>query len=182
MRGQKNNRNIQRELFAGVLGVVENAAIFVILGSAASVSGRWRAKEKYRGLRKRHGKMYINFLTQLKNAQAVKKENIKTSYSKMKEKILEVLKDNNYIENFEKKGRGTKRVLDIKLKYNDGGGVIDGIKFVSKPSRRLYVGYKDIRFVKHGYGLLILSTPKGILTGKEARKMKVGGEALFEIW
>jgi len=127
--------------------------------------------------------MYINLLTQLKNAQAVKRESIKTSYSKMKEKILEVLKDNDYIESFERKGRGAKRILDIKLKYrSDGRGVIDGIKFISKPSRRLYIGYKDIRFVKHGYGLLFLSTPKGILTGKEARKMKVGGEALFEIW
>jgi len=126
--------------------------------------------------------MYINLLTQLKNAQAVKKESIKTSYSKMKEKILEVLKDNGYIENFERKGRGAKRVLDIKLKYNDDGGVIDGIKLISKSSRRLYIGYKDIRFVKSGYGLLILSTPKGILTGREARKTKVGGEALFEIW
>jgi small subunit ribosomal protein S8 len=126
--------------------------------------------------------MYINLLTQLKNAQAVKKESIKTSYSKMKEKILEVLKDNDYIENFERKGRGAKRVLDIKLKYNNDGGVINGIKLISKPSRRLYIGYKDIRFVKSGYGLLILSTPKGILTGREARKTKVGGEALFEIW
>jgi len=126
--------------------------------------------------------MYINLLTQLKNAQAVKKENIKISYSNIKEKILEVLKNNDYIENFEKKGRGAKRVLDIKLKYDDGRGVINGIKFISKPSRRLYIGYKDIKPVKRGYGLLILSTPKGVMSGKEARKMKVGGEVLFEIW
>ncbi len=126
--------------------------------------------------------MYTNLLTQIKNAQAVKKESIKIFYSKLKEKILEVLKDNNYIEDFEKKGRGVKRILDIKLKYADDKGVIDGIKFISKPSRRFYIGYKDIRPVKHGYGLVILSTPKGILTGKEARKMKVGGELLFEIW
>lgn len=126
--------------------------------------------------------MYINLLTQIKNAQAVKKENIKTFYSKMDEKVLEVLKDNGYVENFERKGRGAKRILDVKLKYEDGKGVINGIKFISKPSRRLYVNHKGIRPVKHGYGLLILSTPKGILTGKEARKNNVGGEALFEIW
>jgi small subunit ribosomal protein S8 len=126
--------------------------------------------------------MYTNLLIQIKNAQAVKKESIKISYSKLKEKILEVLKDNNYIEDFEKKGRGVKRILEIKLKYENGKGAIDGIKFHSKPSRRFYLGYKDIRPVKHGYGLIVLSTPKGILTGKEARKAKVGGEVLFEIW
>jgi len=126
--------------------------------------------------------MYINLLTQIKNAQAVKKENVKVAYSKMDERILEILKDNGYIENFQKKGRGAKRVLDIKLKYQNGKGVINGVKFISKPSRRLYTGYKEIKPVKHGYGLLILSTPKGILTNKEAKKMKVGGEMLFEIW
>jgi small subunit ribosomal protein S8 len=126
--------------------------------------------------------MYINLLTKIKNAQAVKKENVKVVYSKMDEKILEILKENGYIDDFQKKGRGAKRVLDIELKYQDGKGVIKGIKFISKPSRHLYISYKDIKPVKRGYGLLILSTPKGILTGKEAKKMKVGGEMLFEIW
>lgn len=126
--------------------------------------------------------MYIDLLTKLKNAQAVKKENIKVAYSKMDEKILELLKENDYVEDIEKKGKGAKRVLDIKLKYHNDKGVIDGIKFISKPSRRLYIGSKEIKPVRHGYGLLILSTPKGILTGKEAKKMKVGGEALFKIW
>jgi small subunit ribosomal protein S8 len=126
--------------------------------------------------------MYIDLLTQLKNAQAVKKENMKVAYSKMDERILEILKENGYIENFERKGKGAKRVLDIKLKYHNDKGVIDGIKFVSKPSRRLYIGHKEIKPVRYGYGLLALSTPKGILTGKEAKKMKVGGEMLFEIW
>jgi len=126
--------------------------------------------------------MYTDLLTKLKNAQAVKKENIKVAYLKMDEKILELLKENDYIEDIERKGKGTKRVLDIKLKYHNDKGVIDGIKSISKPSRRLYIGHKEIKPVRHGYGLLILSTPKGILTGKEAKKMKVGGEMLFEIW
>ncbi len=126
--------------------------------------------------------MYINLLTQLKNAQAVKKENIKVPYSKMDEKILEILEENGCIENFERRGKGAKRVLDIKLKYHNDKGAIEGIKFVSKPSRRFYIGYKDIKPSKSGYGLLVLSTPKGTLTGKEAKKLKVGGEMLFEIW
>jgi small subunit ribosomal protein S8 len=126
--------------------------------------------------------MYIDLLTQLKNAQAVKKENVKVPYSKMDERILEVLKENNYIKDFDKKGKGTKRVMEIELKYHNEGDVISGIKFISKPSRRIYVGYKDIKPVRNGYGLLVISTPKGIVTGKEARKIKVGGEMLFKIW
>lgn len=126
--------------------------------------------------------MYIDLLTKLKNAQAVKKENIKVAYSKMDEKILELLKENDYIEDIERKGKGTKRVLNIKPKYHNDRGVINGIKFISKPSRRLYIGHKKIKPVRHGYGLSVLSTPKGIMSGKEAKKLKVGGEALFEIW
>jgi len=126
--------------------------------------------------------MYINLLTQLKNAQAVKKESIKVPYSKMDEAVLKILVKNKFVKDFEKKGRGVKKILSIDLKYNEGEGAISGIKFISKPSRRLYIGYKEIKPVKHGYGLLVLSTPKGILTGQEAKKMKVGGEMLFEIW
>lgn len=126
--------------------------------------------------------MYTDLLTKIKNAQAVKKENIKVFHSKIDEKIVEVLTANNYLEKFEKKGRGAKKILDIKLKYNDGNGVIDGFKFISKPSRRIYIGYNEIRPVRQGYGLMIISTPKGIMTGKEAKKLKVGGEALFQIW
>lgn len=126
--------------------------------------------------------MYIDLLTQIKNAQLVKKGNIKVCYSKMDEAVLKVLTENNYIEKFEKKGRGNLRVLDIKLKYADSKGAIRGIKLLSKPSRRLYLGYSDIRPVKSGYGLIIISTPKGVMTGLQAKKNKVGGEALFEIW
>lgn len=125
---------------------------------------------------------YINLLIQLKNAQAVKKENIKIIFSKINETIAKILMANNFIDSFEKKGRGVKRVLDIKLKYEKKNAAIKGIKFISKPSRRIYIGYKDMRPVKQGYGIMIISTPSGIITNKEARKLKVGGEALFEIW
>lgn len=126
--------------------------------------------------------MYIDLLTKIKNAQAVKKESIKTSYSKMDERVLEILKEHEYVEDFDKKGRGTKKILEVKLKYNDNKGVINGVKFISKPSRHLYVGYKDIRPVKHGYGILVVSTPGGVMAGQEAKKIKTGGEMLFQIW
>jgi len=126
--------------------------------------------------------MYIDLLIKIKNAQMSKKENIKTSYSKMDEEILNILKINKYIEDFEKKGKGVKRILDIKLKYNDGQGVINGIKFISKPSRQIYSGYRDMTSVKQGYGLSVVSTPDGLLTAREAKKNKVGGQLLFEMW
>lgn len=75
-----------------------------------------------------------------------------------------------------------KRIIEIKLKYNNGEGAIHQIKFLSRPSRRLYLGYKDIKPIRQGYGVLILSTPKGVIDGKTARKEKVGGQALFEVW
>jgi len=126
--------------------------------------------------------MYINLLIKLKNAQAVKKESVKAACSKMEESILEVLSSNGYIAGFEKKGKGVKRIFDIQLKYNDKEGAINGIKFISKPSRKIYAGYKDIKPVKSGHGLFVISTPEGILSGREAQKKKVGGEALFQIW
>ncbi|PJA41876.1 30S ribosomal protein S8 [Candidatus Wolfebacteria bacterium CG_4_9_14_3_um_filter_37_9] len=126
--------------------------------------------------------MYINLLTQLKNAQAVKKENVKIPYSKMDEGVLKILTSNNYIENFEKKGQKIKRYFDVKLKYVENKGAINGIKLISKPSRRIYVGFEKIRLVKSGYGLMVVSTSKGIMSGQEARKVKMGGLALFEIW
>ena len=100
----------------------------------------------------------------------------------MDEKIVDILIKHGYLKDAEKKGRNPKKVIDIKLNYKDKKGVIRGVKFISKPSRRIYVGYRDVKLVKGGQGMLLLSTPKDIMTGKEVRKMKIGGEALFEIW
>lgn len=124
----------------------------------------------------------MNLLAEIKNAQAVKKESLKIIYSKKAEKILEILVAAKYIEKFEKKGRGVKKALAIYPKYPNGRPAISGARLISKPSRRIYLGYREIRPVKSGYGLLVVSTPQGIMTGQAARKKKLGGEALFEIW
>ena len=100
----------------------------------------------------------------------------------MDEEILGVLAKHQYVGLVHKKGRSSKKVLEVTLKYKEHEGVIRSVQFLSKPSRHLYVGYRDIKPVRHGYGLLVLSTPRGILAGQEARKMKVGGEMLFKIW
>jgi len=126
--------------------------------------------------------MYQDLIVKIKNAQAVKKESIKTPYNKYDEAVAVVLAKNNYVSAVSKKGRNPKRILELELKYEDGKGVVNGVKILSNPSRKLYVGYKDIKKVKQGYGILVLSTPKGIMTGGEARKQKLGGQVLFEIW
>lgn len=126
--------------------------------------------------------MYIDLLTQIKNAQAVKKESLKVPYTKNDERILEILASRKYIAGYDKKGRAPKRVLSIDLKYEDGVGAIEGVRFVSRPSIHIYKGCDEIRPVKNGRGLAIVSTPKGIMTGENARKEKVGGEIFFEIW
>ena len=126
--------------------------------------------------------MYTKLLTEIRNAQAVKKERIKTFYSAMDEKVLEILAASHFIAGFEKKGRNPKKYLEIVLLYKNGSPAITGIKFISSPSRHVYRKYVQLRPVKQGYGFSILSTSSGLMTDKDAKKNKVGGEILFNIW
>jgi small subunit ribosomal protein S8 len=127
--------------------------------------------------------MYTDLLTKIKNAQKAKKATLKMAYSNMDMAVAEVLAKTGFIAAATKKGRMPKRIIEIDLKYTaEGQGAIENIKFISVPSRRLYAGYKDLRKVRQGYGIAVLSTPKGIMTGQEARKAKMGGQLLFEIW
>ncbi|PIT92290.1 MAG: 30S ribosomal protein S8 [Candidatus Harrisonbacteria bacterium CG10_big_fil_rev_8_21_14_0_10_42_17] len=126
--------------------------------------------------------MYTDTLTRIRNAQAVRKETVKMPFSKMDLAVLELLKDHKYIEEVQKKGRHPKRVLEVKLAYQeDGTGRIDGVHFLSKQSRHLYSDYKNlIRRKRHG--LTVLSTSQGIKSARDAFKERIGGEVLFEIW
>ena len=99
----------------------------------------------------------------------------------MKLAVAQVLEQEGYITSIDKKAQ-KDGVLMLNLAYKNGAPVVQGVKRISKPSRRMYVGVHDIKPVKRGYGLLVLSTPAGILSGKQARAKNVGGEALFEIW
>ena len=104
-------------------------------------------------------------------------------YSQMKLSIAEILEKEGYISSIDKKKNSSiGQALSISLLYKNGRPAITGTKRISKPSRRMYMGVHDIKPVKRGHGLLVLSTPAGVLTGKDARQMRVGGEALFEIW
>lgn len=124
-----------------------------------------------------------DFIVRLINGAAAKKAVVSVPFSNLKLAIAEKLKDANYVKGVEKKGKKVKKTLDVVLKYDEKGTpVIQGVKRVSKPGRRMYKSVHDIMPVRYGHGALILSTPKGIKTDKEARKENVGGEALFEIW
>ncbi len=123
--------------------------------------------------------MYINLLVNIKNNQEAGKNFFKIPFSKIDLAVAELLLKQGYLKNVSAEGKAVKKVIEITLKE---GKAVKGIKFVSRPSRRMYAGYKEIRSVKSGYGLEVISTPKGIMSDKEARKQKLGGQLLFKIW
>lgn len=118
----------------------------------------------------------------MKNAQLAGLETATVPYSKLKDAIGTCLKKEGYISEVAKKVKKGHPVLEIRLIYTDKKPRITEVERISKQSRRVYFKMKDIHTIRNGSGLLVLSTPKGILSGKEARKEQVGGEALFKIW
>ncbi len=122
-----------------------------------------------------------DLITRLINASRVHKETVSLPFSQMKFAVANALAKEGYIAEVDKKSK-SGGALSMTLAYKAGKPVISGVKRISKPSRRMYMGVRDIKPVKRGYGLVMLSTPTGILSGKEAQKQRVGGEVLFEIW
>ena len=118
----------------------------------------------------------------LKNASLAGKDSVVFPYSKIKNAIAECLKKEGYVKQIFKKTKKGFPILEVKLIYVDKKPKITEVKRISKQSRRVYFKMKNIYLIKNGSGLLVLSTPKGILSGKEARKEQVGGEALFKVW
>ncbi len=123
-----------------------------------------------------------DFIIRLKNAGAVGKTEVSLPYSKLKHAIADKLVATGYIESAVQEGKKVQKNLVVTLKYENGKHVINVVKRVSKPGRRLYTKVADIHKVKFGQGLMILSTPAGILTNDEAKAQNVGGEQLFIIW
>lgn len=122
-----------------------------------------------------------NMLVAIKNAGKVKKASITIPHSKVKEAILSLLKEEGYVKTFHVEG-DSKKSLEIVLEYKGDNPRVTDVKRISKSSKRVYTGVKDIAPVKYGHGLCVLSTPKGIMSDKLARKEMVGGEVLFAIW
>lgn len=124
-----------------------------------------------------------NMLTIIRNGGEAGKASVMVPFSNLKQAIANKLFDEGYIDSYARKKRNKgSDVLEITIRYVNGKPRINDARRISRLSRRMYAGVKDIRPVKQGYGTTILSTPKGILTDQEAVKENVGGEILFEIW
>lgn len=123
-----------------------------------------------------------DMLTRIRNANAVMHEKVDVPFSKMKEKIAEILKEQGYISNYKIVTDGTKQNIRVYLKYDGKERVIKGIKRISKPGRRVYSSVEEMPRVLSGLGIAIVSTSRGIVTDKVARMENVGGEILAFVW
>ncbi len=123
-----------------------------------------------------------DFLTRIRNNIRRQKSEVKIPFNKKVGAIVEILKKEGFILDYKIEGEGIKKELVIKLKYVNGKSAIRDLKRVSKPGVRIYMGYKDIQRVKGGTGIAIFSTPQGIMTGKQAKEQKLGGEYWCQIW
>lgn len=133
-----------------------------------------------------------DMFNRIRNAQAVVHQTVDVPFSNFKYEIAKILVKNGFIKKIEKKGKKVKKSIEITLKYQDktsvkrkdnqGLPVISGLKIISRPGQKIYIDYQRVRKVKGGYGIVIISTSKGLMTGKEARKQKLGGEVICEVW
>jgi small subunit ribosomal protein S8 len=124
-----------------------------------------------------------DLLTRIRNATHARKEQVDIPWSRTKERIVEVMKAEGFLKGSTVVDQGPHRSLRVGLKYNASNQpVIRGLKRVSRPSLRVYVGAKEIPAARGGYGVNILSTPAGILADRDARKRNVGGEVVCVVW
>jgi len=123
-----------------------------------------------------------NMMNMIKNSGRANHESVVVPYSKVKHAIADCLVKEGFLKSVSKKTKKGFPTLELTLVYVDGQPKITGTERVSKSSCRVYKGVKEIRPTRNGYGLTVLTTPKGILTDKQARKEMVGGEVLFKLW
>jgi small subunit ribosomal protein S8 len=119
-----------------------------------------------------------DILTRIRNAQMALHETVSAPLSKTKAAMVAIFKDEGYVQDYEI----TDKSIDIRLKYHEGHPAFAGLKRISKPGRRVYVGKEDIPSVQNGLGISILSTSQGIMEGGKAKELGIGGELLCEIW
>jgi len=124
-----------------------------------------------------------DMLTRIRNANTARFEKVDISTSKLKLEIAKILKYEGFIKTFKKINQNGKNYIRIFLKYKDKDiPVLNGLDKISKPGRRMYFGYKKIPRIFNGYGIVIVSTSEGVITGKKAVEKKVGGELICSVW
>lgn len=119
-----------------------------------------------------------DMLTRIRNGYLAQKRGVTVPFSGFKEKLAQVLVQ----EGFLKEAKKDNRDLVLRLKYSQGRAAVEGVKRISKPGRRVYKKAKDVKTIRSGLGRLVISSPQGLITGQEARKKKLGGEVVCEIW
>jgi small subunit ribosomal protein S8 len=123
-----------------------------------------------------------DMLARIRNALLARHENVEIPHSKLKVRIAEILKQEGYINDFAVQ-QDARPTLNVKLKYGrDRAPAIVGLRRFSRPGRRVYVRHKEIPPVLNGMGISIISTSRGVLTDRDARKQSIGGEILCEVW
>lgn len=123
-----------------------------------------------------------NFLTIIRNGIMASLPDVKAPYSNLKYQIASILKEEGFIWDFSIDGDGPQKSLKVVLKYVDGESAIHEITRVSKPSRRVYKGVSSLDPVIGGLGIAVLTTPRGVITNKQAKKLSVGGEVICTVW
>lgn len=124
-----------------------------------------------------------DLLTRIRNANSAKHETVEIPASNMKKAIVEILNEEGYIKNYQIIDDGKQGIIRVALKYGKNNEkVITGLKRVSKPGLRIYAGAEELPRVLKGLGIAIISTSKGIMTDKKARKENIGGEVLAFVW
>ncbi|MDR2845024.1 MAG: 30S ribosomal protein S8 [Puniceicoccales bacterium] len=123
-----------------------------------------------------------DFLTIIRNGYSAELPVVTTQWSNVREGVARILKQNGYIADFAKSDKDGLPVIAVTLKYANRAAAIIGIKRVSSPGRRVYAGYADIPRVIGGMGISILTTSKGLLSDRDARQQKLGGELLAQVW
>jgi small subunit ribosomal protein S8 len=124
-----------------------------------------------------------DMLTRIRNSQVVLAKTVEIPYSDFKYNIAKILQEQKFIDELKTNNLNNKdKKIIITLKYKDKLPAIRELKRISKPSMRIYIRAKNIKLIKRGYGFLILSTPLGLMTSKEAKKKNIGGEVICEVW
>ncbi len=124
-----------------------------------------------------------DMLTKVRNANAARHEKVDIPTSKLKLEIVKILKTEGYIKNFKKIQTDGQNFIRIFLKYDEGNNpIIHGLNKVSKPGRRVYTGYREMPRIINGYGVMIVSTSDGVITGRKAVEKQVGGELICTVW
>jgi small subunit ribosomal protein S8 len=123
-----------------------------------------------------------DLITRIRNAQMRGRSKLTSPASTLRARVLQVLKDEGYIRDFRDVESEGHKEIEIELKYFEGAPAIHEIQRVSKPGRRVYSSIKDLRLVRNGLGISIISTPKGVMSDNAARDANVGGEVLCEVY